>query len=72
MSITTSCAECEQKMVDGVFKHSKTCSANNFIPEVGTGMTPPAVKLTFDTPEEQKRFMDSLGTSGSKPKKKAE
>jgi len=66
MSITTSCVECKQKMVDGVLEHTKECSANHFKTYIGTATSPPALKLTFDTPEEQKKFMDNLGTSSGR------
>lgn len=67
MGITTSCIECKQKMVDSVLEHTKECSARLSKSQTGTGMIPPSMGITFDTLEEQKKFMDNLKTGASNP-----
>ncbi len=65
MGITTLCSECKQKMFEGVLAHTDECSANHFKSQTGTGIIPPAITIRFDTPEEQKRFMDGLSKGSS-------
>lgn len=61
-----SCTECGQKSEDGVLQHRKSCSANMLKPIKGIGQTMPGQTITFDTPEEAKKFTDRLGkTTGS-------
>ncbi len=57
------CTECEAEMVDSILRHTKDCSANNFMPRIGEYQRPPSQTLTFDTPEEQKKWLKKLGTA---------
>lgn len=65
MSIQVDCTECGQRMVDGVLQHTPECSANNFKTISGIGQMSPGQIIHFDTPEEQKAFMDNLSGGSS-------
>jgi hypothetical protein len=67
MSITSRCTECQSTMLDGILTHSKDCSANNFIPKVDYGITPPPIELHFDSLEEQEAWIDKLKTGSGGP-----
>lgn len=58
--ITSKCTECGATMLDGVLKHSKECSANKFLPQVGYELRPPAIELHFDSLEEQEAWLNRL------------
>lgn len=59
--ITISCTECKAKSQDGILEHSDKCSANLIKNKIETDyIRPPAIKLNFDTPEEQAEWYRKL------------
>lgn len=61
MSITTTCTECKQKMVDGILEHAIGCDGYLLRHMSGTDyIRPPALALSFDTPEEQAEWLRKL------------
>lgn len=61
--ITSRCTECGATSLDGVLRHSESCTASIMAPKSGFGYLPPATELIFSSKKDQKAFMTKLGSS---------
>ena len=62
--IKSSCVECGAVSLDGVMTHAKTCTGN-IKPSIFYASRPPAIRIEFDSSEEQAEWLKNLTGSNA-------